>query len=67
MDIELKAGYIEVICGCMFAGKTEELCRRVRRIQYAKKKIIIFKPIIDDRYSNTEVVSHNNTRIKSID
>lgn len=66
MDIELRAGWIEVICGSMFAGKTEELCRRIRRIQYAKKDYVVFKPIIDNRYSNNEVVSHNNTRVKSI-
>ena len=66
MDINLRGGFIEVIAGCMFAGKTEELCRRVRRIEYAKKSIIIFKPTIDNRYSNSEVVSHNNTRVKSI-
>mgnify|MGYP002624013535 CR=1 FL=1 len=64
--MELREGYIEVIAGCMFAGKTEELCRRIRRIQYAKKTIITFKPNIDDRYSDHEVVSHNNTRVKSI-
>ena len=50
----------------MFAGKTEELCRRVRRIHYAKKDVIVFKPVIDNRYSNKEVVSHNNERVKSI-
>ena len=66
MDIELRAGWIEVICGSMFAGKTEELCRRIRRIQYAKKDYIVFKPVIDNRYSKEEVVSHNNTRVKSI-
>lgn len=65
--MELREGYIEVIAGCMFAGKTEELCRRIRRIQYAKKTIITFKPCIDNRYSSQEVVSHNNTRVKSID
>lgn len=64
--MELCEGYIEVIAGCMFAGKTEELCRRIRRIQYAKKTVITFKPNIDNRYSDHEVVSHNNTRVKSI-
>ena len=43
-------GTIEVICGPMFAGKTEELIRRVRRLEYAKKKVILFKPDIDDSY-----------------
>ena len=66
MDLESKAGSLEVICGCMFAGKTEELVRRVRRIEYAKKNVIIFKPGIDNRYSDTEVVSHNNRRVKSV-
>ena len=47
MDIEGKAGSIEVICGCMFAGKTEELVRRIRRMEYAKKSVIIFKPVIN--------------------
>lgn len=66
MDIEQREGFIEVICGSMFAGKTEELCRRIRRIQYAKKDYVVFKPVIDNRYSNNEVVSHNNTRVKSV-
>lgn len=66
MDIQLKEGWIEVICGCMFAGKTEELLRRVRRIEYAKKDVIVFKPQIDNRYSENEVVSHNNTKTKCI-
>lgn len=66
MDIELRDGWIEVICGSMFAGKTEELCRRIRRIQYAKKDYVVFKPVIDNRYSDKEVVSHNNTRVKSV-
>ena len=59
-------GWIEVICGCMFAGKTEELLRRVRRMEYAKKEVIVFKPLIDNRYSEGEVVSHNKTKAKSI-
>lgn len=66
MDIQLKEGWIEVIAGCMYAGKTEELLRRVRRIEYAKKSVIVFKPTIDNRYSNDEVVSHNKTSTKSI-
>ncbi|HEY8395673.1 MAG TPA: thymidine kinase [Bacilli bacterium] len=67
MDLQVKDGWIEVIAGSMYAGKTEELLRRVKRIQYAKKNVLIFKPRIDDRYSKNEVVSHNNGRIKSID
>ncbi len=66
MELEFNKGFIEVICGSMYAGKTEELLRRIRRIQYAKKDCIVFKPKIDNRYSATEVVSHNNTRITSI-
>lgn len=66
MDIQLKEGWLEVICGSMFAGKTEELLRRLKRIEYAKKSYILFKPKIDNRYSEKEVVSHNNTRLKSI-
>jgi thymidine kinase len=66
MDLQVKDGWIEVITGSMFAGKTEELLRRVKRIEYAKKDVIVFKPVIDNRYSADEVVSHNNGRVKSI-
>ena len=66
MDLQLRDGWIEVISGNMYAGKTEELLRRIRRIEYAKKTILVFKPKLDNRYSNNEVVSHNNERIKSI-
>ena len=59
-------GWIEVITGPMFAGKTEELIRRVNRLEYANRNIIVFKPAIDDRYADQEVVSHNNSRTKSI-
>jgi thymidine kinase len=61
-----KDGWIEVISGSMFAGKTEELIRRIKRLQYAKKNILVFKPNIDDRYGIDEVVSHNGSSIKSI-
>ena len=61
-----KIGQIEIICGPMFAGKTEELIRRANRLQYAKKKYLVFKPTIDDRYSTTEIVSHSNYRKNSI-
>lgn len=61
-----KDGWIEVICGSMFAGKSEELIRRIRRLQYAKKNILVFKPSLDDRYNIDEVVSHNGDSIKSI-
>ena len=63
---ENKIGRIEVICGPMFAGKTEELIRRVKRMEYAKKKYLVFKPTIDDRYSVCEVVSHNKKRTNAI-
>jgi thymidine kinase len=61
-----KEGWLEVISGSMFAGKTEELIRRIKRLQYAKKKILVFKPSIDDRYSIDEVVSHNGEKVNSI-
>ena len=60
-----KSGSIEVICGCMFSGKTEELIRRIRRAKIAKMSVIVFKPKIDSRYSNTEIVSHNKIKIDS--
>ncbi len=62
---EPKKGWIEVIAGSMFSGKTEELIRRLRRAEYAKQKVEIFKPAIDIRYSEEEVVSHNATSIRS--
>jgi thymidine kinase len=58
-------GWIEVICGSMFSGKTEELIRRLKRAQFAKQRIEIFKPTIDVRYDQQEVVSHNDNRIRS--
>jgi thymidine kinase len=63
---EYKKGWIEVISGCMFAGKTEELIRRVRTLQYAKKDIVVVKPSIDNRYSVTEVASHAGSRVRSV-
>lgn len=60
-----KSGCIEVICGSMFSGKTEELIRRVRRAQFANQKIAIFKPSVDNRYSDVEVVSHDFHSITS--
>ncbi len=59
-------GWIEVICGSMFSGKTEELIRRLRRAQIAKQNVAIFKPVIDDRYSSEHIVSHNECRLPSI-
>jgi len=58
-------GWIEVICGSMFSGKTEELIRRLKRAQFAKQRIEIFKPALDTRYDLEEVVSHNDSRIRS--
>ncbi|MCQ2129802.1 MAG: thymidine kinase [Bacteroidales bacterium] len=55
----IRYGCIEVICGSMFSGKTEELIRRLKRAQFANQKIAIFKPTIDTRYSDKEVVSHD--------
>lgn len=58
-------GWIEVICGSMFSGKTEELIRRVVRAQIARRKVRIFKPVIDVRYAADQVVSHNGQKIPS--
>lgn len=54
-----KTGCIEVICGSMFSGKTEELIRRLKRAQFANQKIAVFKPVVDNRYSDVDVVSHD--------
>ena len=59
-------GWIEVICGPMFSGKTEELIRRLIRCQIAKQKVAIFKPSMDNRFSEDYIVSHNKRKIKSI-
>jgi len=59
-------GWIEVICGSMFSGKTEELIRRLRRAQIARQKVLIFKPRIDDRYHPEQIVSHSDQRMESI-
>jgi thymidine kinase len=61
-----KTGWIEVICGSMFSGKTEELIRRLTRARIAKQRVEIFKPQIDTRYSEEDVVSHNANAIRSI-
>jgi thymidine kinase len=60
-----KTGWIEVIAGCMFSGKTEELIRRLRRAMIAKQKVIVFKPKIDNRYSDREIVSHSEQSMPS--
>ena len=61
-----KSGCIEVICGSMFSGKTEELIRRLRRARFANQKIAIFKPAIDNRYSDVAVVSHDAHKLDSV-
>ncbi|MDD2591278.1 MAG: thymidine kinase [Erysipelotrichaceae bacterium] len=61
-----REGYLEVITGCMFAGKTEELIRRIKVLEFAKKKVLVFKPTIDDRYSKTKIVSHAGSAADSI-
>jgi len=60
-----RSGWIEVICGCMFSGKTEELIRRLNRALIAKQKVEIFKPKIDTRYHVEKIVSHNEREIRS--
>ena len=62
---KFRKGSIEVVCGSMFSGKTEELIRRMKRAQFAKLKVEIFKPAIDVRYSEAEVVSHDRNAIQS--
>jgi thymidine kinase len=57
-------GWIEVICGSMFSGKTEELIRRLKRAQFAKQKVEIFKPTVDSRYADDRVVSHDENEIR---
>ena len=54
-----KGGWIEIICGSMFSGKTEELIRRVRRAEIARQRVQVFKPKLDDRYSASQVASHD--------
>jgi thymidine kinase len=60
-----KRGWVEVVCGSMFSGKTEELIRRLKRAQFAKQKVEIFKPLIDTRYHEIKVVSHQGSEIHS--
>jgi thymidine kinase len=59
------AGWVEVITGSMFSGKSEELIRRLRRAQIARQKVQIFKPLVDNRYSDDQIVSHSDMRIAS--
>jgi thymidine kinase len=63
--IQSKTGWIEVICGSMFSGKSEELIKRVRRAEIARQRIQLFKPKIDNRYDDKDIVSHNQQRIPS--
>lgn len=63
--VHRNTGWIEVICGSMFSGKTEELIRRLRRATIARQKVAIFKPKIDNRYSEDHIVSHNELKIPS--
>ena len=59
-------GWIEVVCGSMFSGKTEELIRRLRRAQIAKQKVQVFKPVIDDRYGIQRITSHNGLFVEAL-
>lgn len=63
--LQPRGGWIELICGSMFSGKTEELIRRVRRAEIARQRIQVFKPRIDDRYSATEVSSHDGLHFEA--
>src|ERR1041384_2795753 len=64
-NMPANTGWSEVICGCMFSGKTEELIRRLRRAQIAKQTVMIFKPRIDNRYSTSHIVSHSEQSLIS--
>jgi thymidine kinase len=64
-DSPKNTGWIEVIAGCMFSGKTEELIRRIRRAQIARQNVAIFKPAIDTRYSTDHIVSHSDAKLLS--
>ena len=64
-NMPYNTGWIEVVCGCMYSGKTEELIRRLRRAQIAKQKVMIFKPRIDNRYSADQIVSHSEQALPS--
>ncbi len=64
--LEGSTGTIEVVCGSMFSGKTEELIRRIKRAQIARKRVQVFKPQIDTRYSSEEVASHDGVRAQAI-
>lgn len=59
-------GWIEVVCGSMFSGKTEELIRRLKRVEFAQQKLLLFKPAIDNRYHEEQVVSHKGSSLEAI-
>ncbi|MET3699035.1 thymidine kinase [Bacillus oleivorans] len=65
MFVVKQSGWIEVICGSMFSGKSEELIKRVRKAQFAKETVAVFKPVIDNRYSDLAVVSHNGSQVQA--
>ena len=65
IEIQKSKGSIEIICGSMFSGKTEELLRRLKRAEFAKQKVAVFKPLIDTRYDARKIVSHDSNAIKS--
>jgi thymidine kinase len=66
VDTGKRKGQLEVVCGSMFSGKTEELIRRVRRAQIARQQVQVFKPALDDRYGIEHVTSHNGLNVKAI-
>ncbi|OLO42262.1 thymidine kinase [Alkalihalophilus pseudofirmus] len=66
MYLMKREGWIEVICGSMFSGKSEELIRRVRRVSYGNLSVQVFKPVIDNRYSEVEVVSHSGSKVTAL-
>jgi thymidine kinase len=63
---QYRPGYLEVIAGCMFAGKTEELIRRIKVLEFAKKRVLVFKPAIDNRFSNSKIVSHAGASVDAL-
>jgi thymidine kinase len=65
MNYQNRGGYIEVICGPMFSGKSEELIRRLRRAQIARQRVQVFKPAIDDRYDLDKIVSHSDMSLRA--
>jgi thymidine kinase len=66
VELENRKGHIEVVCGSMFSGKTEELIRRVRRAQIAQQQVQVFKPTLDDRYGVQSVTSHNGVNVDAV-